>query len=134
MKYHGGVANNGRFLLHGRETWYYENGTVQYEVEYQLGEKIGREIYRSFDAKISGSGFIKITVIPNGNNGGQMVKIRQNLEINSLEDPAKAVIEGMKKKLSPALFKGKSVAVTSGSRSIAGLPLITKSIIIRLKE
>ena len=43
--------NNRRFLLHGRETWYYENGTVQYEVEYQLGEKIGREIYRSFDGK-----------------------------------------------------------------------------------
>jgi hypothetical protein len=52
IKYHGGIAENGRFLLHGKETWYYENGAVQYEIGYQLGKKIGREIYRSIDGKV----------------------------------------------------------------------------------
>jgi hypothetical protein len=52
MKYQGGIADDGRFLLHGKEIWYYENGKVQYEAEYNLGEKKGREIYRSIDGKI----------------------------------------------------------------------------------
>jgi hypothetical protein len=45
--YAGGVGNDGRFLLHGDETWYYSYGGVQREVRYQLGRKIGTETYYS---------------------------------------------------------------------------------------
>ena len=52
MKYQGGIADDERFLLHGKEIWYYENGNVQYEAEYNLGKKSGREMYQSMDGKI----------------------------------------------------------------------------------
>ncbi len=45
IRYHGGVADNGRFLLDGTETWYYENGHKQYEATYRLGRKVGKETY-----------------------------------------------------------------------------------------
>ena len=40
-----GVANDGRMLLHGRETWYHPGGAKQHEVDYRLGVKTGRETY-----------------------------------------------------------------------------------------
>lgn len=40
-----GVANNGRVLLEGRETWYYPNGAKQREADYHLGRKVGHETY-----------------------------------------------------------------------------------------
>jgi hypothetical protein len=40
-----GKADDGRVLLHGRETWYYPGGTPQREANYQLGVKTGRETY-----------------------------------------------------------------------------------------
>lgn len=39
----GGIADDGRFLLHGKETWFYPGGRKQYEATYQLGCKIGAE-------------------------------------------------------------------------------------------
>ena len=42
-----GLANDGRVLLHGRETWYYPDGAKQREAEYALGVKTGLETYWS---------------------------------------------------------------------------------------
>ena len=39
------VCDDGRYLLHGKETWYYENGGQQYEVSYNNGRKVGLEKY-----------------------------------------------------------------------------------------
>jgi len=41
----GGMGDDGRFLLHGIETWYYENGNKQREVAYRMGRKTGVESY-----------------------------------------------------------------------------------------
>ena len=43
--YSGGIADNGRFLLHGNEKWYYENGITKYDVTYDKGRKTGTETY-----------------------------------------------------------------------------------------
>ncbi|HUT31359.1 MAG TPA: exo-alpha-sialidase [Sedimentisphaerales bacterium] len=40
---------NGRYLLHGTEIHYYENGVKQYYAEYQNGRKVGTETYRGPD-------------------------------------------------------------------------------------
>ena len=45
----GGIADNGRFLMHGTETWYYENGNKQYQASYEKGEKTGIETYWNED-------------------------------------------------------------------------------------
>lgn len=42
-----GVANDGRVLLHGRETWFHASGAKQHEVDYRFGLKIGHETYWS---------------------------------------------------------------------------------------
>ena len=42
-----GIANDGRALLHGRETWFYPNGAKQHETDYRLGVKTGPETYWS---------------------------------------------------------------------------------------
>jgi hypothetical protein len=47
----GGVADDGRFLLHGTETWYYEDGKKQWEVRYELGRKVGTETHWSPDSQ-----------------------------------------------------------------------------------
>ena len=47
LEYHGGVADDGRFLLHGPVVWRYPNGQVQYEARYRLGCKVGTETYWS---------------------------------------------------------------------------------------
>jgi formylglycine-generating enzyme required for sulfatase activity len=39
----GGLADDGRFLRHGKEVWFYDNGKKQYEAIYQLGRKVGIE-------------------------------------------------------------------------------------------
>jgi hypothetical protein len=46
IEYQGGIADDGRFLLHGKEKWYYPDGSLNYEVEYDLGRKTGVETYR----------------------------------------------------------------------------------------
>jgi hypothetical protein len=45
IQYSGGIADDGRFLLAGTETWFYENGIKQYEATFQLGKKVGLESY-----------------------------------------------------------------------------------------
>jgi hypothetical protein len=47
----GGVADDGRFLLHGGETWYHEDGSKQWEVTYDLGRKRGLETYWSREGR-----------------------------------------------------------------------------------
>ncbi len=39
------TCDDGRYLLHGTETWYYEGGQKQYEVTYYNGHKVGTEAY-----------------------------------------------------------------------------------------
>jgi hypothetical protein len=43
--YSGGIADNGRFFLHGNEKWYYEDGGKKLDVTYDKGNKIGSETY-----------------------------------------------------------------------------------------
>ena len=52
LEWAGGVANDGRFLLHGRERWFYSNGKKQYEATYQLGHRVGREAHWSADGEM----------------------------------------------------------------------------------
>ncbi|PYL01095.1 MAG: hypothetical protein DME19_02820, partial [Verrucomicrobia bacterium] len=47
IRWSGGVADDGRFLKHGEEKWYYPNGKVQYQASFELGRKKGEEtLYR----------------------------------------------------------------------------------------
>jgi antitoxin component YwqK of YwqJK toxin-antitoxin module len=39
----GGQAQDGRYVLHGRENWFFEDGRKQYEATYQSGRKFGAE-------------------------------------------------------------------------------------------
>lgn len=41
----GGTADNGRWLLHGTETWYYADGSKRWEATYEFGRKVGVESY-----------------------------------------------------------------------------------------
>jgi antitoxin component YwqK of YwqJK toxin-antitoxin module len=45
MTWSAKICGDGRYLLHGTETWYYENGQKQYEATYENGRKIGTETY-----------------------------------------------------------------------------------------
>jgi hypothetical protein len=45
------TCTDGRYLLHGVETWYYESGQKQYEATYYNGKKIGDETYWGPDAE-----------------------------------------------------------------------------------
>jgi hypothetical protein len=47
--YSGGIADDGHFLLHGEEVWYFQNGDRHYQAFYRLGQKIGDEILRAAD-------------------------------------------------------------------------------------
>jgi hypothetical protein len=40
-----GIADNGRYLLHGQETWYYKNGHKQRQAAYNLGRKVRLETH-----------------------------------------------------------------------------------------
>jgi len=42
---HSGTGMDGRYLLHGRETWYYRNGRKRWEIYYAKGDKTGTETY-----------------------------------------------------------------------------------------
>ena len=41
----GGIADDGRYLLHGTEEWFYPDGKHQRTVEYRLGRKVETETY-----------------------------------------------------------------------------------------
>ena len=51
--WHAGIADNGCYLLHGSEVWYYENGRKKWQAEYNLGQKVGRETFWNKDGKSS---------------------------------------------------------------------------------
>ncbi len=46
-RFAGGIADDGRFILDGREEWYYQNGDLKYETEFKVGKKISVEKYYS---------------------------------------------------------------------------------------
>lgn len=48
-RYSGGIADDGRFLLDGPETFWYENGSIMTESTYTLGKKTGYFTY--FDSQ-----------------------------------------------------------------------------------
>ena len=43
--YSGGIADDGRFLLHGEERWFYPSGDLMTYCTYKMGERIGEYIY-----------------------------------------------------------------------------------------
>ncbi|MCO5236475.1 MAG: SUMF1/EgtB/PvdO family nonheme iron enzyme [Chitinophagaceae bacterium] len=43
--WHAGTGNDGRYLLHGIEEWYYPNGLKQWTAVFDKGKKTGVEIY-----------------------------------------------------------------------------------------
>ena len=47
LTWSSGRADDGRVLLHGKETWFYPGGAKQREADYRLGVKTGRETYWS---------------------------------------------------------------------------------------
>ncbi|MCJ7543942.1 MAG: SUMF1/EgtB/PvdO family nonheme iron enzyme [Phycisphaerae bacterium] len=50
--YGGGVATDGRWLLEGIETWFYQDGREQYEVTWRAGRKVGQETYWDTDGQV----------------------------------------------------------------------------------
>jgi antitoxin component YwqK of YwqJK toxin-antitoxin module len=46
------ICPNGRYLLDGKETDYYENGAKQHEVTYKSGHKTGDEMFWSAEGKL----------------------------------------------------------------------------------
>jgi hypothetical protein len=46
-----GLGDDGRYLLHGPQKWYYESGEKQWQVEYQLGQKVAGETFWTADGK-----------------------------------------------------------------------------------
>lgn len=51
-KWSARICPNGRYLLDGRETDYYESGAKQHEVTYASGRKTGRERFWTADRKL----------------------------------------------------------------------------------
>ena len=47
--WHAGIGDDGRYLLHGEETWYYTDGSKQYEAIHKLGQKVGTETFYRAD-------------------------------------------------------------------------------------
>ncbi|MFM8358975.1 MAG: toxin-antitoxin system YwqK family antitoxin, partial [Verrucomicrobiota bacterium] len=43
----GGIGSDGRYLLHGREVWFYPHGRRQREATYEKGFRVGRETHWS---------------------------------------------------------------------------------------
>lgn len=46
MRYAGGIADDGRFVLHGPAVWYFPDGAVEREATYALGVLVGNETLR----------------------------------------------------------------------------------------
>jgi antitoxin component YwqK of YwqJK toxin-antitoxin module len=70
--WHSRVARNGEYVLHGCETWHYQNGRKQYEVTYANGYRIGAETYgddqgrRVWQREYDGDRFTWTHCWPNG--------------------------------------------------------------------
>ena len=86
LEYHGGIADDGRFLLHGNEKWYYSSGSLQYEVEYELGQKIGTESWwdnmgqKTWELNYANDGDIWQQWWPNGNRKAESLWINGKCE------------------------------------------------------
>jgi len=52
QKWSAGIADNGRYLKDGKETWYYKDGQKKYEATYKMGNKVGTETYWSPEGKV----------------------------------------------------------------------------------
>lgn len=63
----------------------------------------------------------------------RMVPVDQHFDRERVEDIEKTVRAEMEK-LDPAAFRGKRIAITAGSRGIAGLVEILANVVIRLKD
>lgn len=48
----GGVAEDGRWLLDGPETWSYQGGGTQWEATYEMGRKVGKETFWREDGSV----------------------------------------------------------------------------------
>lgn len=51
LEYSGGIADDGRFLLSGLERWYHPDGNLQYQAEYSIGVKTGKESYWNLEGQ-----------------------------------------------------------------------------------
>jgi hypothetical protein len=51
--WNAGIGGDGRYLLHGVETWFFENGTKHYEANFKLGRKIENETLWRNDGSIA---------------------------------------------------------------------------------
>jgi hypothetical protein len=47
--WHAGIGDDGRYLLHGQESWYHEDGGKMYQASYELGRKAGEEVFYRAD-------------------------------------------------------------------------------------
>jgi len=72
-RWSGGRADDGRFLLHGSEAWFWPGGGRQYEVSYELGRKVGKETVWRPDGSVAWScdhdpkaGTVRTEYWPNG--------------------------------------------------------------------
>lgn len=54
-EYSAGMADDGRFLLHGKSIWYYENGGTKQKGSYSLGKKVGEHLRFDEEGKILSS-------------------------------------------------------------------------------
>jgi hypothetical protein len=52
LTWSAGLASDGRYLLDGRDVWFYENGQKQREAAYEKGFKTGKETYWSREGKV----------------------------------------------------------------------------------
>jgi hypothetical protein len=48
-----GIGSDGHYLLHGTETWYYENGQKQWQTDYDAGNPVGTETYWNADGSVA---------------------------------------------------------------------------------
>lgn len=52
LEWSGGVADDGRYLKDGEETWFYPDGKKQYQATYQLGRKTAEETHWRTDGTV----------------------------------------------------------------------------------
>lgn len=55
LRYAGGVADDGRFVFEGGQTWFHANGSVQRSAQYHLGRLDGLEQFFSADGRLEWS-------------------------------------------------------------------------------
>ena len=64
----------------------------------------------------------------------KMVKIRQHFKRERISNIEMEIYKEMKDKLSPQMFENKRIAITAGSRGIANIVTILKTVISQLKD